>query len=104
VSYKVFKIEGGVRVEVKGSFKRDLSQTLSETLEKLIAKQTPRIILDLAAVDFLDSNCLGLLIFSSKRIKAYGGQLCLQNPNGIITELLSESRLQRVLTILEPGT
>jgi anti-sigma B factor antagonist len=100
MSCKVIKEENAVRVLIRGAFKRDLSLELSEALEKLIARRSPTVILDLAEIDFLDSSSLGLIIFSSKRIQAYGGQLCLKNPSSSVAELLADSRLNRVVKIL----
>lgn len=98
---KVEKRADGARILIRGAVKRDLSLSLSDALEKLVDRKTPNIILDLSQVDFLDSSCLGLIIFTSKRMKAYGGTLSIQHPAAAIQELLAESRLSRVVQILE---
>ena len=101
MSCKVSKENDATRVLLKGAFRRDVSLELAEVMEKLLNRQTMYIILDLSEIDFLDSSCLGLIIFSSRRIAAYGGQLCIQNPHPSVVELLTDSRLNRVIKILE---
>ena len=56
---------------------------LREQLHGLVASGTPRIVVDLDAVDFLDSTGLGVLVGALKRLRAAEGTfglVCAKEP------------------------
>ena len=99
MTFKCSKTADGTMVQVKGGFRQDISIPLSDTLEKLVQKKVMSIILDLSEVEFLDSSCLGLIIFSSKRIKEYGGKIAIKNPQPGVEEIIEDSHLTRIVSI-----
>jgi anti-sigma B factor antagonist len=57
------------------------------------------VILDLAAVDTIDSTGLGLLVRAHQDAKQRGGQLCLAAPSRFVLTVLHTMRLDRVFAL-----
>lgn len=55
-----------------------------------------RLVLDLAAVDFIDDSGLGLLVGTLKRLGRQGGSLVLRNPSAPILRVLEVTGLAKV--------
>jgi anti-sigma B factor antagonist len=63
------------------------------------------LVLDIAAVEFMDDSGLGLLVGSVKRLREQDGSLVLRNPTGQIRRVLEVTGLEQVpgLTIEPDG-
>lgn len=63
------------------------------------------LLLDIAAVEFMDDSGLGLLVGSVKRLREQEGSLVLRNPTGQIRRVLEVTGLEQVpgLTIEPDG-
>lgn len=57
-----------------------------------------RLVLDLSAVEFMDSSGLGVIVATHKRVIACGG-LTLAAPREAVVRLLKLARLDRIMTI-----
>ncbi len=57
------------------------------------------LVLDLTAVDRIDSTGLGVLVGALKRLRAGGGQLRLAAPHGDVARLLHATGLDKVLPL-----
>jgi anti-sigma B factor antagonist len=71
---------------------RDVIQSLAEQGKK-------HIVLNLAAVNFVDSSGLGELVRTHASVRSHGGQLKLVNPSKHVYDLLKMTKLDRVLDI-----
>jgi len=71
---------------------RDVIQSLAEQGKK-------HIVLNLAAVNFVDSSGLGELVRTHASVRSHGGQLKLVNPSKHVHDLLKMTKLDRVLDI-----
>lgn len=58
------------------------------------------LIVDLSAVDYLDSSGLGTLVAGLKRSKEHGGQVILVSPKPRIVRVLEVTGLDQVFSIL----
>ena len=63
-----------------------------------------RLVLDLAAVGFIDDSGLGLLVGTLRRLGQQGGSLVLRNPSAPILRVLQMTGLEKVpgLTVESP--
>lgn len=77
-----FRLMGALDLYTVGSVGKELEPELHGTL-----------VLDLAAVDFMDDSGLGLLIGAVKRLREEGGSLVLRNPNDQILRVLEMTGL-----------
>ena len=74
---------------------------LREQLHALVASGTPRIVVDLDAVDFLDSTGLGVLVGALKRVRANGGELALVCTAARIRKVFEVTGLTKVFALFD---
>jgi anti-sigma B factor antagonist len=72
---------------------------LREAIKMLMEKGKKHIVLNLAAVDFIDSSGLGELVRTHATIRSHGGQMKIVNPSKHVHDLLKMTKLDRVLDI-----
>jgi len=72
---------------------------LRDTVRDFLALGNNRIILNLEAVDFMDSAGLGELVRTHASIRSHGGQLKLMHPSENVHKLLKITKLDRVFEI-----
>jgi anti-sigma B factor antagonist len=71
---------------------------LREAVSEAVAAGRPRIVVDLSAVDFMDSSGLGALVGCLKTTRQAGGDLRIAAPSEQVTMVLKLSNLDRILT------
>ncbi len=86
----VSEVEGWTVVTVHGEIDVATSPTLRERLIDLVNGGATRLVLDLEAVDFLDSTGLGTIVSLLKRVRTHGGDLRL---------VCTEARIRRLFEI-----
>lgn len=74
---------------------------LGETLQRLLDQGSREIVLDLAAVSFLDSAGLGDLIAWKKRTVQLGGDIRLLRPTGKVRDMLEMLSLTRIFQVFD---
>jgi anti-sigma B factor antagonist len=72
---------------------------MREQLHSLVAQGDNRIVVDLDAVDFLDSTGLGVLVGALKRVRASGGDLQLICTQPRIRKVFEVTGLTKVFAI-----
>jgi anti-sigma B factor antagonist len=71
--------EAGVPVLVaRGEIDVYTSPDFGRELQGLIAGDTPRVVVDFGAVDFIDSSGLGVLVGARKRMQERGGEIVVR--------------------------
>lgn len=71
---------------------------LREAVTEAIASGRPRIVVDLGAIDFMDSSGLGALVGCLKAARKAGGDLRISAPSSQVEMVLQLSNLDRILT------
>ena len=69
-----------------------------EELNRITDEGGREIVIDLLAVPFVDSVALGLLVETSKRVKARGGALRIVSADRRIARIIEITGLERVLS------
>jgi anti-sigma B factor antagonist len=87
---EVSEVKGWTVVTVHGEIDVATSPTLRERLIGLVNSGGTRLVLDLEAVDFLDSTGLGTIVSLLKRVRTHGGDLRL---------VCTEARIRRLFEI-----
>jgi anti-anti-sigma factor len=88
--------EGGVVVTtVRGELDIASVDILSATLDQVAAEE--RVVLDLAAVDFMDSSGLAVVLRQSMRRRDAGGTLHIRRPSVSVQRLLVFCCLEHLL-------
>jgi anti-sigma B factor antagonist len=88
-------------VVLRGDLDLATAPELRECLVEVI-DESARIVVDLEAVDFLDSAGLGILVGGLKRARSRGGELELVSSSREVLKPLELTGLDRVFTI-HPG-
>ncbi|MSV35519.1 MAG: anti-sigma factor antagonist [Bryobacterales bacterium] len=91
--------EGVTILGLKGRVTVGEVTPVREKIAALLAAGRPRIVLDLADVDYIDSTGLGNLVISFTQVKKAGGGLKLMNLNKRNVELLALTRLHTVFEV-----
>ncbi|MBQ8309632.1 MAG: anti-sigma factor antagonist [Clostridia bacterium] len=68
--------------------------------EKILAERPSRVMLELSAVDFMDSSGLGLIMGRFALVKQYGGTLCVLDPSLAVMKMIKLAGMERMVTIL----
>lgn len=76
------------------------SPDIKKTFDKLIAQKTPRIIVNLARVTYVDSSGLATLVEIFKNMKTYGGKLRLAGISPKVKSLFEITKLDRLFDIM----
>ncbi len=74
---------------------------LQAALKAALAEDETRLLIDLSAVEFLDSTGLGILVGALKAARKVGGDLRLASPSPPVARLLRLTTLDRVFRVLE---
>ena len=77
------------------------ARRLSEHLQGLLDEGAEKVLLDLSAIDYVDSTGLGELVGYLQRFSEQGRRLALLNPRARILGLLRLTRLDEVFPIFE---
>jgi anti-sigma B factor antagonist len=90
----------GIQVfELSGSLDIATSPTVRASLLEASARGDHRLIVDLTAVDFLDSTGLGALIGAQRRAKEFDGEVRLVVKEGQIVRLLRITGLLKIFAV-----
>jgi anti-anti-sigma factor len=76
-------------VQVRGQLDLDSAQGLRDALDPLLATPSPRLIIDLSAVDFCDSTGLSALATAHTYSVARGGLVHLAGPSMFLHRILT---------------
>jgi anti-sigma B factor antagonist len=88
-------------VAVTGEVDVATAPSLRTLLVDLIAEAKINLLVDLTAVDFLDSTGLGVLVSTVKRVRSDGGDLTLVCANRHILKVLEITGLTSVFTLYD---
>jgi anti-anti-sigma factor len=80
-----------------GKFNLTVAPQLKERIDELVAQGKTHILVDLQAVDFIDSSGLGALIGGLKSARQHGGDLRIAAPGVQVQAVLKLTNLDRIL-------
>jgi anti-sigma B factor antagonist len=91
--------DGWEVLAVRGEIDAYTSPRLRERLTQLMDEGHYRVVVDLEAVEFMDSTGLGVLVSCLKRTKEHQGELALVCTAPQILRVLSITGLDKVFTV-----
>lgn len=86
-------------VAIQGEVDLYTAPRLREQLEGAVASDAPDVVVDLEALDFIDSTGLGVLVGALKEAEGRGGQVRLRSPGRSTLKILEIAGLTEVFTI-----
>jgi anti-sigma B factor antagonist len=81
--------DDSVIVTVRGDLDIDSAPVLSTTLDSVLDREVPRVVVDLSGVEFCDSIGLSAFVVGHRRAEAAGGWLRLAAPTTWMNRLLT---------------
>lgn len=82
---------------ITGYFDAQTVSALEEDFQALVEDSKGRLIIDLSAVDFMDSSGIGSIVFLYKRLKAQNRDLVLRGVNGQPARLIQSLRVDKTI-------
>ncbi len=95
------KIEEGVlTVTLSGEIDHHSAVGVRSDIDSTIYELRPsKTVLDLSAIDFMDSSGLGLIMGRYALMQRIGGELTLKNPNERVVKIFELAGLGRIIKI-----
>lgn len=72
--------------------------------DRLAAERPQKVMLELSAVDFMDSSGLGLIMGRYALVKQYGGTLAVLDPSPAVLKIIKLAGMERMVSILRTKT
>ena len=91
--------DDSVVVAVRGNLDIDSATVLTTTLDQVLDRPGPRVVVDLSGVEFCDSTGLSAFVLGHRRAVAAGGWLRLAEPGDFLAGLLGTVGLARRIPI-----
>lgn len=92
---------GAVVVSPKGDVDMSRSPVLRETLREVQGKRPQRVVIDLSAVDYMDSSGLATLVEAMRTAKGHTTKLVLCGLNDKVRAIFEIARLHHFFTIVD---
>src|SRR6266436_8006343 len=94
------EIDGVIVIDLDGRITLgDGSALLRDLIHEHLDKSHKKLVLNLAAISYLDSTGLGELVSGYRLVKSQGGELKLLNLNKKVSDLLQVTKLYTVFDI-----
>ncbi len=72
---------------------------LKKEFLRLFVEESPKVVLDLGEVTYVDSTGLGAILFGMRNAKNYGGKIKICRPQEKVRKLIDIAQLGRVWSI-----
>jgi anti-sigma B factor antagonist len=92
--HDIFKLKGDIKVNLIPEISPGLSKYIQTNPEK-------NLILDMSAVDFIDSSTIRMLINLHKRLEPEKKKLCLLSPSVSVKKIIEDVKLDTVFKIFQ---
>ena len=97
----VERAEGWTILRVRGEVDMATGPELRQHIVRNIGDGNAHLVVDLEAVDFIDSTGLGVLIGGLKRSRSHGGDLRVAGLSPHLTEVFELTGLGEVLSVVD---
>lgn len=91
---------GLVVCQIDGDIDINSSPDIKKAFDKLISKKTPRMVINLSKVNYVDSSGLATLVEILKNMRMYGGKMRITNLSPKVKGLFEITKLDRLFEIL----
>lgn len=86
---------------VRGEIDHHGAVSVRTSMDRRITQDQPgRVLLELSAVDFMDSSGLGLIMGRFALVKQYGGTLAVLDPSPAVVKIMALAGMERMVPIL----
>ncbi|MEO9326056.1 STAS domain-containing protein [Nocardioides sp. C4-1] len=92
---------GAARVILRGDIDLAVAVRLGIELRRVFVDGHIEVEIDLAAVTFMDSSALGVLVGAQRQARIFRGSLLLVGPSASVRRLLALTAMDKVLDVRE---
>jgi len=85
---------------IDGEIDINSSPTIKKSFDKLISQKTPKIVINLSKVTYVDSSGLATLVEMLKNMRSYGGKMRLASMSPKIKSLFEITKLEKLFEIM----
>lgn len=90
-----------LKIKLRGEIDHHSAAAVRTAMDEMIRSKRPiELVIDMSAVDFMDSSGLGLIMGRFNTIKALGGTLTVADPNEGIEKIMKLAGLERIVRIV----
>lgn len=101
IRIKIKKLNRIPVFELHGRISGSDAIKLSKKLESFLKKPFDKVILDLSRIDYIDSNWLGVFIYSLRLYKELNKDIVFYITSDFIKEIFQNSNINTIATIIE---
>ncbi len=89
-----------LKIKLRGEIDHHTAAVVRVNMDELIRSRTPRVLmLDMSAVDFMDSSGLGLIMGRYSLMQAAGGEMIILDPSPATEKIMSLAGMERMIKI-----
>ena len=93
-----------LKVKLRGEIDHHSAVAVRTNIDDMIRSKRPaELIIDMSAVDFMDSSGLGLIMGRFNTMKEIGGSVTVADPNAGIERIMSLAGLERIVRVVHTG-
>lgn len=85
---------------IDGEIDINTSPDIKKTFDKFLSKKSPKILINLAKVNYIDSSGLATLVEILKNMRSYGGKMKLCNMSAKVKGLFEITKLDKLFDIV----
>lgn len=100
MSVKIEPKSGLIVCYIDGEVDINSSPDIKKSFDRLISKKTPKIVINLSKVTYVDSSGLATLVELLKNMKAYSGRMRLVGLTPKIKSLFEITKLEKLFEIM----
>lgn len=93
-----------LKIKLRGEIDHHSASAVRTSMDDMIRSRLPkRLIIDMSAVDFMDSSGLGLIMGRYSLMESIGGETCVLDPSPATERIMSLAGMERMINILRSG-
>lgn len=96
----VTNLDGKTVIQLQGRFDFNAHREFREAVEQAVKEAVTQILVDLGAVDYLDSSALGMLLMLRDKAKGAGKEVSLSNARGSVKQVIEIANFGKLFTIV----
>ena len=102
--YEIDRTDNELKVTLRGEIDHHCAVSVRREIDAVICEARPqKTVIDVSAIDFMDSSGLGLIMGRYALIQRLGGELILRSPNERIMKIFKLAGLERIIKIEQDG-
>jgi anti-sigma B factor antagonist len=89
-------------VKLEGTCDLATAPDLRQALQPLVPPDVQEVVVDMTALEFIDSTGLGVILGSMRRLREGGGVLRIAGASGTVRRVLEITDLDKVIPLVDP--